>query len=53
MVNGLPVLHKTDLAAYRFTVPQLLGLAETYFEDKDTLALIAAELEDRGLDPYA
>jgi hypothetical protein len=44
-------LHKADLHAC--TVPQLTDLAHTYFADEQSLALVAAELEDRGLDPYA
>lgn len=45
-----PELHRNDLQ--NATVPQLLNLAWTY-TDPTTRERIAAELEDRGLDPYA
>jgi len=46
-----PPPTKHDL--YFCSTSHLAELAYIYFEDKEALALIVAELEDRGIDPYA
>lgn len=44
-------LHASDLPYC--STKLLADLTWTYFEDKESLQLVVAELEKRGIDPYA
>lgn len=49
--TALPPLTTQHL--HTCTVDGLQALAWQYFRDEDAAARIAAELENRGIDPYA
>lgn len=51
--TALPPLTWRDLLPTNCPTESIGKLSFLYFEDKETLQLITAELERRGIDPYA
>ena len=50
--TNLPPLTRRDLTFANCPTPSLTRLSFLYFEDKESLLLIAQELERRGIDPF-